>query len=143
MLCGVGDLEEYPKLYYITRSNDPHPRAVCVDFCPPEISDQKAWVKKRKELMAAGQSYDAGQSGNFGLPVVPTYWCDKLQNSITPWVKPKLSTDDLAVGIFTGESLFYGRAAATPAGAAGPITDCLVHGRGGQRRLVTVAAMQA
>jgi hypothetical protein len=38
MLCGVGDLEEFPKLYYIMRSSDPTPRAVCVDFCPQEIT---------------------------------------------------------------------------------------------------------
>ena len=38
MLCGVGDLAEFPKLYYILRSNDPNPRAVCVDTCPQEIT---------------------------------------------------------------------------------------------------------
>jgi hypothetical protein len=37
-LCGVGDLVEYPKLYYIVRSTDQQPRAVCVDTCPAEIT---------------------------------------------------------------------------------------------------------
>ena len=84
-------------------------------FCPPEISNSTLWVKKRMAMMKANQFSGAGQSGDWGTeePVVPTYWCNKLSNSIAPWVKPKLTTDDLVVGIFTGESLFHGRAAAT------------------------------
>lgn len=35
-LCGVGELVDYPKLYYIMNSAEKPmtPRAVCVDFCP-------------------------------------------------------------------------------------------------------------
>jgi hypothetical protein len=84
-------------------------------FCTPDISNSTAWVEKREAMMKANLFNGAERSGDWGTeePVVPTYWCNKLSNNIAPWVKPKLSTDDLVVGIFTGESLFHGRAAAT------------------------------
>jgi hypothetical protein len=41
-LCGVddgfSDLTAYPKLYYVLRSTDANPRAICVDKCPEEIT---------------------------------------------------------------------------------------------------------
>ena len=47
------------------------------------------------------------------LAITPTYWCDKLFNNVQPWVRPKITTDDVVVGIYTGESLFYSRAVTT------------------------------
>jgi solute carrier family 44 (choline transporter-like protein), member 2/4/5 len=37
-LCGVGELEAYPKLFYVLQKSAPTTaRAVCVDTCPREI----------------------------------------------------------------------------------------------------------
>lgn len=38
-LCGVGDLKDYPNLYYIIRKSDKEPKAVCISKCPKELSD--------------------------------------------------------------------------------------------------------
>ena len=38
-LCGVGDLEDYPNLYYIIRKSDASPKAVCITKCPKELAD--------------------------------------------------------------------------------------------------------
>jgi len=37
-LCGAGALAAYPNLYYLLRTADRSPRAVCVDKCPLEIA---------------------------------------------------------------------------------------------------------
>ena len=38
-LCGWGDLQDFPKLYYVIKAEAPKsPRAVCVDVCPTEIT---------------------------------------------------------------------------------------------------------
>ena len=50
--------------------------------------------------------------GHWKQAVKPTYFCDKLHYNLDPWVKPKLKPEDLVVGIFTGETLFYGRTSA-------------------------------
>ena len=39
-LCGVDELAEFPKLYYIVKHDEKIPRAVCVDACPKEIDSQ-------------------------------------------------------------------------------------------------------
>ncbi len=103
-------------------------------FCPNGNADMPKWKKRLKELEKTCDM--CGSRGPPAGPIAPTYWCDKLQNNIKPWVKPKLTTDDVAIGIFTGvcisaslvsplcacsvlallalgESLFYGRASAT------------------------------
>ena len=86
-------------------------------FCPNGMpEDLEKWVTERKALTK--NSFDGDRYGNYGTTkspwqIPPTYWCNKLQNNLKPWVKPKLSTDDLVVGVFTGESLFYGRASST------------------------------
>jgi hypothetical protein len=92
-------------------------------FCPTgrvqseagrsEKDDMMAWKVQVKGLVDSKICERCGSSGGWEIPMTPDYWCDKLVNNIKPWVKPKLTTDDVAVGIFTGESLFYGRASAT------------------------------
>ena len=39
-LCGVGELADYPKLYYLLKANDKNFYAVCVDECPRKIRSQ-------------------------------------------------------------------------------------------------------
>lgn len=38
-LCGVGELSEFPNLYYIIKTSNMNPRAVCIKRCPTEITD--------------------------------------------------------------------------------------------------------
>lgn len=38
-LCGIGELKQYPNLYYLIRKSDSAPRAVCVNHCPKLKSD--------------------------------------------------------------------------------------------------------
>jgi uncharacterized coiled-coil protein SlyX len=75
--------------------------------------DMAKWHAQVKQLRESKVCRNCGSSGSWDIPMTPDYWCDKLINNIKPWMKPKLTTDDVAVGIFTGESLFYGRASAT------------------------------
>jgi hypothetical protein len=82
-------------------------------FCPKAVSDNSKWRKKRTEMVNAKQHGYTSHGQWKGIEVPPTYFCDKLNNNLEPWVKPKLVAADLVVGIFTGESLFYSRAAAT------------------------------
>ena len=38
-LCGIGELKNYPNLYYVIKKSDGAPRAVCIDRCPKEKED--------------------------------------------------------------------------------------------------------
>jgi hypothetical protein len=77
-------------------------------FCPPSVSDNKKWRKKRGTLPLA--PLGGGDRGNYQIPKPPQWFCDKLKSSLRPWEIPKKTTvHDLAVGIFAGEQLFYGQ----------------------------------
>jgi hypothetical protein len=84
-------------------------------FCTPEVSDHQAWRKESERKMRDKEHFgpDAMQGKWSGLSIPPTYWCDKLHNNLKPWVRPGITTDDVVVGIYTGESLFYSRASTT------------------------------
>jgi hypothetical protein len=84
-------------------------------FCTPEVSDNQAWraeaAKKRETKEHFGP--DGMQAKWYNLTINPTYWCNKLTNNLEPWTRPTITTDDVVVGIYTGESLFYSRAVTT------------------------------
>jgi hypothetical protein len=82
-------------------------------FCPPEVSNNKKWRETRTKWFETQNwgGFGEGQ-GMWKQDVLPTYFCDKLHYNLMPWVKPKLAPEDVVMGIFTGETLFYGRASA-------------------------------
>jgi hypothetical protein len=84
-------------------------------FCTPGVSDHTAWVKEWTRKREAKEHFgaDAFQGKWSKLTIPPTYWCDKLQNNLSPWVRPLITADDVVVGIYTGESLFYSRGSTT------------------------------
>ena len=72
-LCGVGDLVDYPKLYYIMNSAPgSQPRAVCVDFCPREMtSDFKCHGTAAIDPTICEHEYSKDGKGHIGYGTNP------------------------------------------------------------------------
>jgi hypothetical protein len=85
-------------------------------FCTPEVSNNAKWRVTRTKMFSSGEGVGFGGfgegQGHWKQDILPTYFCDKLHYNIEPWIKPKLAAEDVVMGIFTGESLFYGRTTA-------------------------------
>jgi hypothetical protein len=104
-------------------------------FCPPEKSDVKAWQKKSNAPEPQKTHTSAGQKGRLeipknarpqgrwmvnGIPMqYPEDWfCDKMPVNLDPWEwdaqdpKTALTQDDVVLGVYTGEKLWYTRASA-------------------------------
>ena len=84
-------------------------------FCTPEVSDFEKWRERRLEMRKKKlhDGWDSRKGTWNNITVTPHWYCDKLTNNLDPWVKPGLTPNDVVVGLFTGESLFYGRASAS------------------------------
>jgi hypothetical protein len=82
-------------------------------FCGPAVSDNEKWKAERADMLKRKQFGGSGEGqGHWKKAVYPTYFCDKLHYNLDQWVKPKLHPKDLVIGVFTGETLFYGRTSA-------------------------------
>ena len=104
-----------PEFNSASHKSDQRPRAAANKlkepyFCTKSASDNKKWQKNRKNLVVAPNGGDA--RGSYQVDRPPQWFCDKLQNSLLPWKTPKLTVNDLAVGIFVGEMLRSGQVVA-------------------------------
>jgi hypothetical protein len=81
-------------------------------FCPDEISDNNKYRAFQRTLTPRTKMGGDERGEWLNISITPTYFCDKLKVNLRPYVKPKLKHEDLVVGLFTGDSLFYGRASA-------------------------------
>ena len=79
-------------------------------FCTDKLSNEKEWFKVRKRW---NKKLDirAGQKGEWPfITYYPPFWfCDKFPRYNEPRQETKAKPEDLAVVIFTGERLRYGR----------------------------------
>ena len=81
-------------------------------FCPPHLSNFTHWRGAFDELKAGGHVKESG-STEFHIPKLPTFFCDKVASSVQPFkAAVHYTADDIAVGVFSGEQLFWGQAAA-------------------------------
>lgn len=84
-------------------------------FCTDELSDEDRWWKTRKTWLK--KKIHAGQKGEWPFITYypPFWWCDKFPRYNEPHIETKTKPEDLAVVIFTGERLRYGRVLAIKA----------------------------
>ncbi|KAK3233106.1 hypothetical protein CYMTET_56576 [Cymbomonas tetramitiformis] len=78
-------------------------------FCPQQAFDTKRWLAKRKHVPF---NFDGcpGSTVPETLNVPPTWFCDKLPQDVSPWQAPtRYTSKDMAVGVYTGESIVYSR----------------------------------
>ncbi|KAJ9465081.1 hypothetical protein DIPPA_26088 [Diplonema papillatum] len=81
-------------------------------LCPPAVSDHAAWRERLKTL-----NFNWAPAAQFNPPIPealgPTWYCDKLYNDLSPYrpLSGLYSHQDLVVGLYSGESLLYSRAA--------------------------------
>lgn len=87
-------------------------------FCPEHVSDFKRWVG-----LVGSPFYPLvtklswwplrGEFDPNVVEIIPRWYCDKVKQSLAPLENnPGLTNDDIVIGVFTGERLFYSRALA-------------------------------
>eukprot|EP01065_Artemidia_motanka_P001607 TRINITY_DN10739_c0_g1_i3.p1 TRINITY_DN10739_c0_g1~~TRINITY_DN10739_c0_g1_i3.p1 ORF type:complete len:1120 (+),score=211.36 TRINITY_DN10739_c0_g1_i3:60-3419(+) len=85
-------------------------------FCPRQISDARLWRAEIRQHEASRRCTICGHGlfePIFPPTLQPRWMCNKLNNTVRPITQwPIHSTEDVIVGLYSGESISYSRASA-------------------------------